>query len=128
MAGVQHGGRSSSGGGHKERGAGAGGALALQLVPNIGANPAGTFYSVVYQLDDGTVKTEFWTVPTTSPTTISAIRTTPGSTPTLSQFATQQYVNTAVAAHDSGVVHLAGSETVTGCRCRGRVTTSGWRI
>jgi hypothetical protein len=96
---------------------GAGGALSVQLAPNTGATPAGTYYSVVYQLDDGTAKTEFWAVPTTSPTTIAAVRTTPG-TGTVSQFATQQYVNAVVApkANDSAVVHLAGTETISGVK------------
>ena len=49
-----------------------GGVLSVALVPNTGATPPGTFYTVVYQLDDGTVKTEFWVVTTTSPTTIAA--------------------------------------------------------
>ena len=47
---------------------GTGGALSVALVPNAGAAPANTFYTVVYQLSDGTVKTEFWSVGTTSPT------------------------------------------------------------
>ena len=34
---------------------------------------------MVYQIDDGTVKTEFWMVTPTSPTTIAAVRTTLGS-------------------------------------------------
>src|SRR6266571_9398252 len=55
---------------------GAQGVLSVALAPNTGAIPAGTFYTVVYQLNDGTVKTEYWTVGTTSPTTIAAVRTT----------------------------------------------------
>jgi hypothetical protein len=35
---------------------GTGGALSVALVPNTGAGPANTFYSVVYQLSDGTVE------------------------------------------------------------------------
>jgi len=31
---------------------GAGGTVSVSLVPNTGSNPAGTFYTVVYQLDD----------------------------------------------------------------------------
>ncbi|MGH9503679.1 MAG: hypothetical protein ACRD20_12580 [Terriglobales bacterium] len=58
---------------------GTGGVLLVALVPNTGATPAGTFYTVVYQLDDGTVKTEFWVVTSTSPTTIAAVRTVLGS-------------------------------------------------
>ena len=58
---------------------GSGGTLTVALVPNTGTTPAGTFYTVVYQLDDGTVKTEFWTVTSTSPTTIAAVRTILGT-------------------------------------------------
>ncbi len=96
---------------------GEGGAFNAQLVPNAGASPAGTLYVVVFQLDDGTVRTEYWSVPTNSPTTISAVRTTPG-TGLGNLAATQQYVNAAVAnrALDSSVVHLSGAETITGAK------------
>ena len=93
------------------------GAFTAQLVPNVGASPAGTYYVVVLQLDDGTVRTEYWAVPATSPTTIGAVLTTPGTG--LGNLAvTQAYVNAAVAnrAIDSTVVHLAGTETVTGTK------------
>jgi len=97
---------------------GTGGALSVQLVPNSGATPSGTFYTVVYQLDDGTVKTEYWAVPTTSPATIATVRTTPGTSGHPSQLATEQFVNTALAgkANDSAVVHLNGNETISGAK------------
>jgi len=93
------------------------GAFTAQLVPNVGATPAGTYYVVVLQLDDGTVRTEYWAVPATSPTTIAAVLTTPG-TGLGNLAATQPYVNAAVAnrALDATVVHLAGTETVTGTK------------
>jgi hypothetical protein len=96
---------------------GALGAFTVQLVPNVGASPAGTYYVAVFQLDDGTVRTEYWAVPATSPTTIAAVLTTPG-TGLGNLAATQQYVNAAVAplAVDATVVHLAGTETVTGTK------------
>jgi hypothetical protein len=97
---------------------GTGGALSVGLVSNVNATPANTVYTVVYQLDDGTVKTEYWVIPTTSPTTISAVRTTLGATSSASQMATDQYVNTALAgkANDAAVVHLAGPETIIGAK------------
>ena len=96
---------------------GAGGAFSAQLVPDVGASPAGTYYVVVFQLDDGTVRTEYWAVPATSPTTIAAVMTTPG-TGLGNLAATQEYVNGAVAnrALDTAVVHLAGTETITGTK------------
>ena len=86
------------------------GAFSAQLVPNVGASPAGTYYVVVLQLDDGTVRTEYWAVPATSPTNIAAVLTTPGTG--LGNLAvTQGYVDAAVAnrALDAAVVHLAGT-------------------
>jgi hypothetical protein len=93
------------------------GAFTAQLAPNAGASPAGTYYNVVLQLDDGTVRTEYWAVPATSPTTIAAVLTTPG-TGLANLAVTQQYVNDAVAnrALDSAVVHLAGTEAITGTK------------
>ena len=96
---------------------GPGGAFAAQLVPNVGASPAGTYYTAVFQLDDGTVRTEYWSVPSASPTTIAAILATPG-TGLANLAVTQAYVNAAVSnrALDSTVVHLAGAETITGAK------------
>jgi len=96
---------------------GTGGAFTTQLVPNVGATPAGTYYTVVFQLDDGTVRTEYWAVPTTSPATLAQVRMMPGAGPT-NLVATQQYVNAAVAnrALDASVVHLAGGETISGTK------------
>jgi hypothetical protein len=93
------------------------GAFSAQLVPNVGASPAGTYYVVVFQLDDGTVRTEYWAVPATSPTNIAGVLTTPG-TGLENLAATQEYVNAAIAplAVDTTVVHLAGTETITGTK------------
>jgi hypothetical protein len=46
---------------------GANGALSVALVPNAGATPAEVYYTVVYQLGPGEVRTEYWVVPATSP-------------------------------------------------------------
>lgn len=96
---------------------GTNGALSVALTPNTGANPAGAYYTVVYQLDDGTSKTEYWLVPTTSPADLAQVRTIPGSG-TAAQPVSMQYVNTELAtkANDNAVVHLSGTETVTGLK------------
>jgi hypothetical protein len=91
---------------------GTNGSFAAQLAADAGATPAGTVYTVVYQLTDGTVKSEAWSVGTSSPETISQVRTLAGTPAPQSQVATQQYVNAALAK----VVHLSGSETITGSK------------
>ncbi len=93
------------------------GELSVALVPNAGATPAGVYYSVVYQLGPGQVKTEFWVVPTTSPANLAAVRMTPGSG-LAGQPVSMQYVNSELAAKadDSAVVHLNGTETISGTK------------
>ena len=92
---------------------GPGGAFTAQLAPNAGASPAGTYYVVVFQLGDGTVRTEYWSVPTTSPVTIAAVRTTPG-TGLANTVATKQYVDQAVANVGSGSYVSKAGDTMTG--------------
>lgn len=97
---------------------GSGGALSVALVSNAGATPSTTVYTVVYQLTDGTVKTEYWVVPTSSPATLAAVRTTLGSGGAATSLASKQYVDTSVStkATDTAVVHKSGSETITGVK------------
>jgi len=94
------------------------GALSVALAPNAGATPANMVYTVVYQLDDGTVKTEYWSVPTTSPTTIANVRTVLGLGGSAQAPVSKQYVDTALSAKadDSSVVHRSGSETISGAK------------
>jgi hypothetical protein len=96
---------------------GTNGALNVALATNAEANPAGVYYTVVYQLGPGEVRTEYWVVPTSSPATLAQVRTTPGSG-TAAQPVSMQYVNSELTgkANDNTVVHLAGTETVTGAK------------
>jgi hypothetical protein len=96
---------------------GANGALSLALVPNTGATPAGVYYTVVYQLGAGDVRTEYWVVPTTSPASLATVRTTPGSG-LAGQPVSMQYVNSVLAtkADDSAVVHVNGTEAIAGTK------------
>ena len=92
-----------------------GGAVNVALVPNAGASPAGTFYKVTYKLDDGTSSTEYWTVPSASPTTISAIRSTVVPASMAVQVVSRSYVDSGLAlkAADAAVLHKSG-DTMTG--------------
>lgn len=94
------------------------GAVNFQLAPNVGATPDGSFYKAVLKLDNGATSTEYWSVPATSPTTISAIRSTVMPASIAIQVASRQYVDSALAAkaNNSSVVHVTGSEQVTGTK------------
>src|SRR5437764_1714060 len=97
---------------------GAAGAVTVALAPNAGANPTGTYYKVVYQLSDGTSSTEYWSVPSTSPTTISAIRSILVPAAVAGNFVTKAYVDSSVSAkaNDAAVVHTIGNESVAGIK------------
>lgn len=93
------------------------GTFSVALVPNAGATPAGVYYTTVYQIGPGEVKTEYWVVPTTSPANLATVRMTPGSG-VAGPAVSMQYVNSALAtkANDSAVVHLSGAETISGTK------------
>lgn len=97
---------------------GDGGAFDVALAPNVHATPAGTYYGVVFKLDDGTTSTERWAVPAVPQTTISAVRSTLMPANVAVQVASRQYVDTGLAlkANDASVVHLGGSETIVGVK------------
>jgi hypothetical protein len=82
---------------------GAGGTVSLALVPNQGADPAGTYYKVIYKLNDGTTATEYWTVPATSPTTIAAVRATVVPRQVAAQFVTREYVDEKTSNLNAGM-------------------------
>ena len=87
-----------------------GGALSVQLVPNAGSTPMGTYYTAVYHLDDGSVSREFWVVPVSQfPVLVSAIRSTVLPTSVAMQTVSKSYVDTAIAAAVTG--HPLSSST-----------------
>ena len=91
---------------------GADGAINIPLVPTQGATPSGTYYKVVLSLDDGASSQEYWTVPTLSPTSIAAIRSSVVPATVAMQVVSREYVDSAVA----NTVHKTGDETVAGVK------------
>ena len=102
---------------------GSDGSLSVSLVPNVGATPSGTYYTAVYQLQDG-VRTEYWLVGTASPETLAAVRATPGvgvATPPVSKIyvdnaiaTTKAYVDSAVSSVRSGSYVSKSGDAMSG--------------
>jgi hypothetical protein len=85
-----------------------GGTLSVALAPNSGANPVGTYYTVTYHLDDGSVSRQYWVVPASaSAVRISAIESTVLPTSVAMQTVSKSYVDTAIVAAFDG--HLPGA-------------------
>jgi hypothetical protein len=99
----------------------AGGALSVQLVPNAGATPMGSYYTVVYHLDDGTVSRQYWVVPASAAAVkVSAVESTVLPASVAMQTVSKSYVDTAIAAAvaghplDSTPYVLKAGDTMTG--------------
>ncbi len=87
---------------------GADGLLSLNLTPNAGAIPAGTYYTAVYHLLSGSVSKEFWLVPAVAQTTIAGIRTQLIPAAVAVSTASKQYVDGSIAALSQTFVPLIG--------------------
>ena len=92
---------------------GAGGALTVKLVANAGSTPMGSYYTVVYHLDDGSVTREYWVIPaTTAPVHLAGIRSTVLPASVAMQTVSKSYVDTAIIAASLGHPLDAGSPYV----------------
>jgi hypothetical protein len=91
---------------------GADGFVSLNLTPNTGATPAGTYYTAVYHLQNAagnsTVSKEYWLVPAVTQATIAGIRTLVVPAAVAMSTASKQYVDSSVAALSQTYVQLAG--------------------
>ena len=99
---------------------GTGGALSVQLTPNSGSTPMGSYYTAVFHLDDGSVSREYWVVPVSSTAvTVSSIETTVLPTSVAMQTVSKSYVDTAIAKAiaqpmDTSPYVLKAGDTMTG--------------
>ncbi len=85
---------------------GANGALTIELAPNAGATPLGSYYTAVFHLTDGTTSRQFWVVPATSagggPVKLASIETTVLPTSVAMQTVSKSYVDNAIATALTG--------------------------
>jgi hypothetical protein len=86
---------------------GNGGAFSANLAPNTGAQPAGVYYKVVYQLSGQEPSTEYWVVPATGSVAIGSVRAKL-MPPTIGA----QVLTRDVA--DTNYLHLNGNSSVNG--------------
>ena len=84
------------------------GSVSMTLAPNAGANPQGTYYTVVYHMNDGTVEKEYWVVPQAATATISQMRARVVPAAVAQQSVTQQYVDTSISALSGSFLQLKG--------------------
>lgn len=58
------------------------GIINVLFEPNVGSSPAGTYYTVTYNINGSLIRTqEFWVIPGSGPVNIAAVRTIPAPSP-----------------------------------------------
>jgi hypothetical protein len=98
------------------------GSVKMVLAPNAGANPQGTYYTVVYHMTDGTVQKEYWVVPQAATATISQMRARVVPAAVAQQSVTQQYVDTSISALQGSFLQLRGGTMSGALRLSGDPT------
>ncbi|HEX4037898.1 MAG TPA: hypothetical protein VHX37_07550 [Acidobacteriaceae bacterium] len=86
---------------------GADGWLSVNLIPNAGALPAGSYYTVVYHLTDGTVRQEYWVVPASATAALSAVESDLQPAQQTGGVSSS-YVQSAITSATGGLLPLAG--------------------
>ncbi|HYK35818.1 hypothetical protein [Alloacidobacterium sp.] len=84
------------------------GFVSLNLAPNAGASPAGSYYTAIYHLNDGTVNKEYWVVPAGASASIASVRAQLIPATVAVQDATKQYVDASIASLSGNYLPITG--------------------
>jgi len=89
------------------------GFLSVNLAPNLGATPAGLYYTSVFQMSNGTVNTEYWVIPAASQVALGTVKAQVMPAAQALHAVTKAYVDQAIAALQTGQLTQTGG-TLTG--------------
>ena len=87
---------------------GADGFLSVNLAPNLGANPAGLYYTAVYNMSDGSTSTEYWVVPAAAQASIAQVRATVMPAAQAVQTVSKTYVDSAIQSAVQSSISTTG--------------------
>jgi hypothetical protein len=87
---------------------GSDGFVNANLAPNLGASPAGLYYTAVYHMSDGTTSTEYWVVPAAAQATLALVRAQVMPAAQAVQAVNKAYVDQAIQSMAQGYLTSAG--------------------
>src|ERR1700722_14366016 len=90
------------------------GFLSVNLAANLGATPAGEFYTAVYDMSDGTTTTQYWVVPAAANASLSAVQAQVMPAAQAVQTVSKAYVDEAIAELSASSGLSASGGTLTG--------------
>ena len=89
------------------------GFVSVNLAPNLGATPAGQYYTAVYYVSDGTTSTQYWVVPAGAQATLGQVQAQLMPAAQAVQTVSKAYVDEAIASLAGGILTVTGA-TMTG--------------
>jgi len=90
------------------------GFVSVNLAPNLGATPAGEFYTAVYDMSDGTTSTQYWVVPAAANASLAAVQAQVMPAAQAVQTVSKAYVDQAIAELSASSGLSASGGTLTG--------------
>ncbi len=84
------------------------GFVSVNLAPNLGATPAGLYYTAVYYLSDGSTSSEYWVVPAASQVALGQIQAQLMPAAQAVQAASEAYVNQQIAELEGSLLTASG--------------------
>jgi hypothetical protein len=90
----------------------ANGQISVGLTPNIGAMPAGLYYTAVYHLADGTTSTEYWVVPNSIQATVGQVRAKLMPSAQAVQAVSKAYVDQSISQAVSSQISPSGGTLI----------------
>jgi len=89
------------------------GFLSVSLAPNVGATPAGEYYTAIYHMSDGTTTTQYWVVPAAAQAALGQVQSQVMPAAQAVQAVTKSYVDQAIAelTQTSGLTASGGTLT-----------------
>jgi hypothetical protein len=89
------------------------GFVSVNLAPNLGATPAGLYYTAVYYLSDGTTSTQYWVIPAAAQASLGQVQSQLMPAAQAVQAVSKAYVDQAVAELSGSLLTSSGA-TMTG--------------
>jgi hypothetical protein len=89
------------------------GFVSVNLAPNVGATPAGEYYTAVYYMSDGTTSTQYWVVPAAAQASLAQVQAKVMPAAQAVQAVSKAYVDQAIAqaSQSSGLTATGGTLT-----------------
>ena len=84
------------------------GFVSVNLASNVGATPAGLYYTAVYQMSDGTTSTEYWVVPAAAQAALGQVRAQLMPAAQAVQAVSKAYVDQSIALLTGSLLTASG--------------------